>query len=292
MKWLKYLVLGGIFVVLALVFYLGPSAKEKLVTSIVSSGLSSNAYNDDFGSALKLSVAGSQFENKWQINKAPRKGFLNVYVLAKGIDQYSGNLKSSIKPFLNNCSYIGENIIVCDSAYVEGFLTSHHVQDFFAESVRAGKMRENQKAFLLWILGHEVGHVASGHSPAHFEPDPMNRMVATSSLDNQREFEADSYFVGRLLANEQTRIAVETMLIDLLNAEIKEKIGQPPTYGVGIIYDYSDQKVVTYAREGTHPEFVVRLTRMLQLSTKAANDTGLNNLIERFANHMREASKN
>jgi hypothetical protein len=87
------------------------------------------------------------------------------------------------------------------------------------------------------------------------------------------------------------RVSVETTLLDILNAEIQQKVGVIETLGVGIIYDYTNTKVVEYSRQPTHPEFVVRLGRMLELSASISGETGLHHLVTGFTRQLKESMR-
>lgn len=291
MKVARLIIFGGLFVGLALVLYFGPSHNEKLISFILSHSFTTDDHNNVFGDALVLLLRGTEFEGRWQINKQPRRQLLNVYILRSGLNN-TQSATVELEGLLNNCSYIGESIIICDIEFVNSFLSVHRVEESFSNAVRESKMKDAQRSFLIWILGHEVGHALNRHSRAHFSPNELDTMIVSSSLENRQEFEADLFLVRSLYNDEQTRVAVETMLIDLLNAEIRTKVGRIATFGVGILYDYSDQKIVEYARRGTHPEFVVRLTRMLQMSFDASRNEGMKSLIDGFARHLKEASNN
>lgn len=76
-------------------------------------------------------------------------------------------------------------------------------------------------------------------------------------------------------------------LTDVLNSEIYNKIGETPV-GVGIHYDYTNEKIVEYLSKGSHPEYVVRLTRMLQQLASQPGLEGWKIHVDTFAKHMRK----
>ena len=38
-----------------------------------------------------------------------------------------------------------------------------------------------ERAFLKWVLGHEIGHIMKGHAPSHFGPDELERALTSTS---------------------------------------------------------------------------------------------------------------
>lgn len=150
--------------------------------------------------------------------------------------------------------------------------------------------RRYQRALLLWVIGHEIGHITFGDAPSHFSANALTTPVANSSLGYKRELRADSFFVTRMTRSNAQAIDVAQLIIDVLNAEIRRKVGEVPA-GVGILFEYTNQRVVTYARRGTHPEFVVRGARVLELTGKSPdpNLRSLGAMVRPFIRHMREA---
>jgi hypothetical protein len=109
-------------------------------------------------------------------------------------------------------------------------------------------------------------------------------------LTNKQELEADYFFVASINQNPKLRSALQRLMFGILNAEIQQKVGVVQTYGVGIIYDYLDSAVVPYAQQKTHPEYVIRLARMLELSAKMSGDSGLYNHVAGFIKHLKEVN--
>lgn len=136
------------------------------------------------------------------------------------------------------------------------------------------------------MLGHEIGHILNGDRPAHFQANRINDIVSSSSLDQKKELGADAWFVQHLQQDPQRQSAVENTLLNLLYAQVRQKIGSKnlfPATGVPI----TDQWI-EYARMGTHPEFVVRATRMLSLSFDRPETINMKRQIDGFAKSLRE----
>jgi len=76
--------------------------------------------------------------------------------------------------------------------------------------------------------------------------------------------------------------------IGLINNEIEAKVGTIQVAGVGILWDYTNKKVVEYLNAGDHPEYVVRATRLLIASADASGEEGISNMAKSFMRHMQE----
>ncbi len=174
-----------------------------------------------------------------------------------------------------------------DDAYLQSFLHDHHV----SPDPHISYLTDDQECFMYWVIGHELGHLISGHGSKHFDTGSLDHFVINSSLENKEELQADSFFVHCIVPNQMLRQSEERLMMNILNSEIEQKIGKVQTMGVGIIYDYTNEHVVRYALQPTHPEYVIRLSRMLELSTREGGDTGLYNLVGGFIRQLREVNK-
>jgi hypothetical protein len=231
--------------------------------------------------ALRTLLPGTHYERHFQVNRTYDAKQVNTYI----IDSREIHVAAAgqLSECLNNCAYIGDNIIVLDAAYIDSFLDRHHViKDSF-------DIAGTQQCFLLWILGHELGHLLCGHlDNHHFEGRSLEGFVKNASIENKEELKADSVFVSIILKTASLLTREESTMISILNAEIKQKTGEIPTAGVGLLYDYTNQHIVQYAQQPTHPEFVIRLSRMLELGSAASGNQGLHNLISRFISQLKE----
>jgi hypothetical protein len=265
---------------------------DNFVDSILQNGWTTSAWNVEIDSALARAAAGSSFEGKWQINQQPREGYLNVLVLKPGLTGSISHLPPEVEDSRDNCSAAGPpNLIICDASFLNSFLRQTGVESTVSRMPgAASRKRQYHRAFLVWVLGHEIGHIALGHPATHFTASGLAVTVPTSTISHTREMQADSFLVARLANDEQTGIELSELVIDLLNVTISRKVGEVPV-GVGIHFDYTNQNVVTYAREGTHPEFVVRGARILDLlgQTDFESLQGLRPMVAPFIQHMREA---
>jgi hypothetical protein len=269
------------------------SPQESMVQTALDSGWTTNVWNGRIGAAIPPLVAHTAYSSQWQINERVRPGWLNIYVLRADITAEFTRLPPLMQQVAGNCAYAGApGIVVCDEAFLATFLTDIGLETYVSQWPDAkGRLSVYRSAFLSWVLGHEIGHAVLQHPPSHFGRDAFTTMVANASLSQRRELQADSFFVSRLYSNETRALDVVRLTIDLLNIEIRAKVGDVGVAGVGIIYDYNDKKVVTYATEGEHPEFVVREVRLLDLVGTDGPPTlrGVAAMVRPFISHMREA---
>ena len=224
---------------------------------------------------------GTKWDNRFQINKTFAPDYINIYLL----DGSSSLLRSDAltQGLCGNCYYAGSHIIYLDCHYLEGFLARHKVT-----TVENNYLDNDRISLYYWIIGHEAGHLVCNHLSGDFEGGALEKFVRTSTMINRHEMQADSFFVHSIIKRPHRLASEEALMLDILNAEIAGKAGQPKTAGAGILYDYSSQAVVKYARQPTHPEYVIRLSRMLELSSKLSADSGLYNLVGSFIKHLKE----
>lgn len=254
-----------------------------LANYLLANHLSTNKDSVQISYCLHTLLNGTAYQSKFSINQPYDAGRVNVY-LFNGISKRV-SADDNFLHIKSNCAYIGSNVIMVDEAYLNSFLVRHHV-DTTNESIYHLRY---QTCFTYWIIGHELGHFFKGESGSHADTGYLDNFVKNSDIENKQELEADSFFVNAIAADTMLRISVETTLLNILNAEIQRKIGVIETQGVGIIFDYTNTKVVEYSRQPTHPEFVIRLGRMLELSTSKSGERGLYLLVTGFTAQLREA---
>jgi len=61
--------------------------------------------------AMPQLVANTRFKNQWQINRPPRRNFINLYLLRPGL-AHRKSLRPEVAALLGNCTYAGENGII------------------------------------------------------------------------------------------------------------------------------------------------------------------------------------
>jgi hypothetical protein len=281
----------SIILTLVSLLYPAQTANERLVAEILKRDLLVKERAANYERTLSLVTKGTKFENRWQVNQPVKDDYLNVFVLKAGI-RNQPDLPTGLKDYFGSCTSLGEkNIVVCDDGFINTFLEIHNVPDMIkANPDRENEWRRHNESFLLWVLGHEIGHVVKGHGAAHFGPDNLEANVASSSIGYQRELEADAFLVDQVSKDREASLALIRMSLDLLNAEIRKQVGDKIPAGVGILFDYNNEKVVRYMRLRTHPEYVIRLTRVLQKLSHLEGYDGLKNLTDTFSHNLREGS--
>lgn len=229
--------------------------------------------------ALNALTAGTPFEGRVIINQPRQPGHLRV-TLAMGREVTASDTCIAIPPL---------ETIECDAAFLDSFLTKHRV---FArlKDEQAFLKTQDQRAFVFWVIGHELGHIMRGDAAGSFDANSLDQLVADSDLDRAAELAADEYAAAQI-AKLPDHWKIESMLIDLLNAEIESKVGPTDVPGVGLIFDYRDSSHIDFVNRGTHPEFVIRGTRMLTVLADSYPDDGLLNMVEDFAKHLRCSPK-
>jgi hypothetical protein len=264
---------------------------NEFIEFILDNGWTSRAWDAEISAVLPRVLSGTAFEGRWALNATPLPDRLNLYVVrSPGAGE---RVPWQVQAFAGNCSFVGEpSLVACDEWFLDGFLAVSGVEALarpMPDSI--ARLRRYREAFLTWVLGHEVGHVVMGHTPAHFGANEFSGAVSTGTLEHRPELEADSFFVSRLSTDYDGSLVLITLLVDLINARILAKGIRPPP-GVGIHFDYTDAQLVTYARGRSHPEFVVRATRMLMIVGSQGPERLRNvaAMVEPFVRHMREAA--
>jgi len=249
----------------------------------------SNDRPDRVDRVMQFLTAGTSFDKRWQINEAIKADYLNLFLMKPGLRTDSGR-PPELKPYFGSCTYLGENdIVLCDVDFLNSFLEKRDIKTYLrSHPDKDAQWERYQDSFLICVLGHELGHVIKGHSAAHFGEDNFEELVASTSLDQRQEVEADAFLVNRVLSDKAQTLNLSVMLIDVLNAEIRSKVGNDLPQGAGILFDYNDKKIVHYMSLRRHPEFVVRITRMLQQIGSSKGNESLKSMTDAFAKHMRE----
>lgn len=265
------------------------TSSTQLINELLAQQMLSNDHPDRIDRVLKFLTAETSFDKRWQVNKATKADYLNIFLMKPGLRTDPGR-PPELKPYFGSCTYLGDNnIVLCDVDFLNSFLEKRDIKNYLrSHPDKDAQWERYQDSFLIWVLGHELGHVIKGHSAAHFGEDNFEQLVASSSLDQRQEVEADAFLVNRVLSDKDQTLNLSVMLIDVLNAEIRSKVGNDLPQGAGILFDYNDKKIVRYMSLRRHPEFVVRITRMLQQIGGSKGNEGLKSMTDAFAKHMRE----
>jgi hypothetical protein len=231
--------------------------------------------------SLTALTSGTSFSGSWQINGPLSEGKINIYF----VDSRLPSARTWNRRFPNlarNCSSSpGGTIVVCDLYLVDEL-------DKKVTRAVEGPASESGKILVLqWMLAHELGHIALGHSGSHFFSSPLRTSRMLSNKTYTQEEAADDY-AASILFSPKRSIALEVMLMNLANAEVRDTTGTPQ-YGAGLLYDYD--KPVRYTTACTHPAYVVRAHSLLQKAARHYQDSGLQAMLRAFAFVLREDSE-
>lgn len=231
-------------------------------------------------------TADTRFSGKVNINMKPQVDHLNLYVFdAKRLSKIDRRFNS----FRENCAYTGwRNSVVCDLGLIDGFLSEHAMdrevihpggnipigQILPTRKIGTGDLKQLRRGMMLWVLGHEIGHAVAEHTPSHFQESQFRRFVHISSLSQERELQADRFVIDSLdQPDTEHAFFYFGFLVELLNRDIRLRLcpdSEPLQYcpklqhGVGIIYN--SEVTMAYASDGSHPEYLIRLLRMIDVA--------------------------
>jgi hypothetical protein len=306
--------LGFLFVILCIIIlgyrelYIGDPAEfaKYVVRSHVVE------YTDDAAllAALQTLTKHTVFENVVNVNTYPKDDHVNIYLYDPAkIPSY----RLFPAAYKNNCLYTGKiNIILCDVGFMKRFLSvrgldetwrcSHDARSSLdtCPDVYRSLARDDRKGLLVWAIGHEIGHLIHHDGPRHFVPSALEASNPSSEIQQKPELEADEYMEAQLQNDPVNLFNVHRLLIDILNFEIRKAVctDQDPRLvcnklpsGVGIIYDYNRKELVKYRTDLTHPEYVIRGTRLLWLAATMYHDLdmiGMEHLLESLVASFRE----
>jgi len=277
---------GLLACLLLLVYWFGPTRSEKLVNELLDTDLCTNEFDEMIRPRLSLLTRGTRFEQHWQVNQRPKSGCVNVYVLHSDFESMAQNSSHAVRDLSGRFGFIGDpSLIVVDSEFLTSFIAPRRSTPFMQQAPE----EELMTALLTWILGHEIGHVVSEHQADQGGQSYLDERVEQHGFSQQQETEADEFCARQIVNDPAAQVAVSTFLYDLLNSEIYLKVGATPI-GVGIHFDYNEQKIVEYFTDQTHPEYVQRAANMLLLIGKLTDNGGMQIEAQRFLDHMRAAS--
>lgn len=150
---------------------------------------------------------------------------------------------------------------------------------------------------LQWVLGHELGHFLAGHQASSFAPTPLDARVEAKSVSQEKEIEADALLASHFNPNTDIGARFYQNLIYLLNVEVHRKACpalSPLQYcnkiqaGAGI---YSPSTAVYFKTAGTHPEYLIRLVRLLKEAHRRYDLGAIGYLNDKIVDYFQEDTK-
>jgi hypothetical protein len=177
-----------------------------------------------------------------------------------------------------------DHVIDCDLKLIDDFIHKFYLDKIFAVGNTSSRLRFYRRNLLLWVIAHEIGHIALKHGLSDFE-DPNHGISIFDAVRQKEELAADAYAV-RLVGNlNAAPTAAYGAILDVANALMRKSVC-PETFpqvcdrmprGVGLIFDYTaDAKPVLIPPGGTHPAFIARFLRILYLSGIGTTENSIN----------------
>jgi hypothetical protein len=187
--------------------------------------------------------------------------------------------------YRDNCvASPADHLIDCDLKLIDDFIHDFYLDKIFAASKGSSRLRFYRRNLLLWVIAHEIGHIALKHGLSDFE-DPNHGMTLFDAARQKYELAADAYAIRLVGKLNVAPAAPYSALLDVVNALMRKSVC-PETFpgvcdrmpsGVGLIFDYTaDAKPVLIPAGGTHPAFIARFLRILYLSGIGTTENSIN----------------
>ncbi len=155
-----------------------------------------------------------------RINEPIDEHRINIFFIGSDPNGWFGD-------FRGNCAYTGhKNIIICD---LEFFERVRSVPDWYGDVAKklgpllvSDTMLELSRSTLgilaLWLIGHEIGHIAYGDASAHFDFHRPSKPIAFPETLSEKEKRCDAFAV--LAANETLRDHLQFGLYEVIGYEL------------------------------------------------------------------------
>jgi hypothetical protein len=187
--------------------------------------------------------------------------------------------------YRDNCiASPADHVIDCDLKLIDDLIHEFYLDKIFGAGNGSRRLRFFRRNLMLWVIAHEIGHIALKHGLSDFE-DPNHGMSLFDAARQKYELAADAYAI-RLVGNlDVAPAAPYSAILDVTNALMRKSVC-PETFpevcdrmprGVGLIFDYSaNAKPVLIPAGGTHPAFIARFLRILYLSGIGTTENSIN----------------
>lgn len=218
----------------------------------------------------------------WSINAPDQNAAIIIYIFDSERIRGSG-----LNTFRNNCRYLGDGRqIVCDVSLFRNLVsrydldkreevetdTNGHIVRRYVVANDESTTIEQYKLMMTWVLGHELGHLVHKHQgQVYFQQHTFDKAIPAESYCHKIELEADAFLVSVFPAQNGGFKDLYLFVYELVNREIRRRVcpGQPlvaycdkifPGTGLAIT-----GKPVGYTADDSHPDYIVRLLRILDI---------------------------
>lgn len=229
--------------------------------------------SDDMMVLIAKMVEATRFDGRWVVNRQPT-GSAEVaffFIRANADWEKIEAVDERLAAVRDNCAALRrENVIICDAQFLA---------DFPARYLPVGRVvtQEMKTAAIMWMIGHELGHLAEDHDGVHFAGADDRRPRPGDLAAQRREYAADCWMVEQVISangGDEVVLALERLAIDLMNRGFSDQGAVP--VGVGILYDYNRVDPYDFRVFGrSHPDLLMRSVRILHLSALRARSDSL-----------------
>jgi hypothetical protein len=142
-------------------------------------------------------------QNEWDQEKPERLSALLKVDKSASVDVDFNIYNSSHTTqviYRDNCvASPWEHVIDCDLKLIDDLISDYHLVDIYGGANGPATLRDYQKNILMWVLSHELGHVALRHGVSDYEEDRTVSVVFDPAAQ-KRELDADAFAI-RLVGN-------------------------------------------------------------------------------------------
>jgi hypothetical protein len=266
-----------------------------------------SSHTDEYREVFTDLISRSGSKLTLNINDGLREGAINFLLIAPDVNEHTDLPLLLFAPLaqdiLHNCNFVGiQNTIVCSEDTLDGLFERYlkdqvdvHYPPKHPPGPNDLTISSAKRAFLFWVVGHELGHMAHGDVDSHFATSlGLQELASTDELQQEKELRADAYCADLAVkassnSKHSTSVKIlEQILIALANAEVITR-HLSKGEGPGLLKYYSSTELIEYEKHGDHPEFVVRATRMLKVLAALTKDDALGAMTDSFESHLRES---
>lgn len=228
------------------------TAVETFARELAARGYLDMATADELRPTIVGLAAKTKFRGAVHINDGFSSNTLNIFIIKPHACQATDGV----------CAYAGENTIFCDSGFLSKFLEDEGVMS----NLNAEAQMSLNRAFRVWVLGHEIAHADLGHvsSTFCFVSHPATQKEA--EIDQTREIQADSrfaQFVSPVMAK-----GLDELLITLFNRAYLMKYHAINSTNRWLQYDSDSSLQYTYSLDFSHPDWTVRCAHLISFETQ------------------------